>query len=309
MKASIRPKVFVLMATCNGVRFLDEQLDSILEQRDVEVELIASDDLSTDGTAPLLDTRAAADSRVTRLRSPEARLGAAGNFIRLLREVDLRGCDYVALSDQDDIWSPGRLSKAVARIAESGASGYSSDVLAFWPDGREQALGKGHAPTALDYLFEPAGPGCSYVLSKALALAIQSELSREPARFGRVRYHDWLFYAMARARGFAWVIDDEPSLRYRQHALNDTGANRGWRAKVQRIQQLRAGIFRDRVLLIADLVHPSSPPGALASHVVMKLRRLSIADRAWLAWHVGHLRRNPKDRLALAVLLLSGTLN
>ena len=61
-----------------------------------------------------------------------AALGAAGNFLRLLREASLDGADFVALADQDDIWLPTRLARAAALLREGKLDAYSSDVAAFW---------------------------------------------------------------------------------------------------------------------------------------------------------------------------------
>jgi len=45
-----KPVVTVLLATCNGLPWIGEQVRSILEQEHVSVEIVVSDDMSTDGT-------------------------------------------------------------------------------------------------------------------------------------------------------------------------------------------------------------------------------------------------------------------
>ena len=184
------PRILVLLATHNGAPWLDEQLRSIVEQRDVRVSIVASDDQSADGTPELL-RRWANEAPLQVLPAAAGRLGAAGNFLRLLRDADLEGFDFVALADQDDIWRPERLSRAATRLRERGIDGYSSDVAAFWPDGQRRTLGKAYPQRASDHLFEPAGPGCTYVMSARLAAAAQRELQREPKRFEGLGYHDW----------------------------------------------------------------------------------------------------------------------
>jgi hypothetical protein len=64
------------------------------------------------------------------------------NFQYLVREAPIGQADYVALSDHDDIWLPDKLRRAVDTLTATGADAYSSDVLAFWPDGREQPVVK-----------------------------------------------------------------------------------------------------------------------------------------------------------------------
>jgi rhamnosyltransferase len=296
------PHILVLLATHNGAPWLDEQLRSIVQQHGVCVSLLTGDDQSSDGTQALLARWAREHPRMRILPPLPTRLGAAGNFLRLLREASLDGCDFVALADQDDIWQPGRLARAVMRLREGGADGYSSDALAFWPDGSSRPLGKASPQRALDHLFEPAGPGCTYVLSAKLAAALQRELARDPQRFEGLGYHDWLIYAYARIHGYRWLIDPEMGVLYRQHGRNELGANFGARAVQRRWGRLTSGWFRAQVLHIASL-WPGAPEDLLAH-----LRRLGVADRLGLAARARSLRRRPRDQLALAAMLLLGVL-
>jgi rhamnosyltransferase len=296
------PHVRVLIATHNGTPWLDEQLRSIFGQEGMHVSLLASDDQSTDGTPAVLADWSRRSSALQILPSATSRLGAAANFVRLLRETRLDGVDFVALADQDDIWQPARLARALALLGEHGADGYSSDVLAFWADGRRKPLGKAHPQRALDHLFEPAGPGCTYVLNAALASALQRELKREPQRFDGIGYHDWLIYAFARLHDYRWFIDPEPGVLYRQHAHNELGANLGAVALTRRWGRLTSGWFRGQVLRIATF-WPGAP-----EPLVTRLRRLSVLDRIWLALRVRQLRRHPRDQFALAAMLLLGVI-
>lgn len=126
-------KISVLLATFNGETYLNMQLKSIKNQLDVEVLIVASDDRSSDHTPQLLNEALAVDSRITSL--PSQKLGsAAANFFRLLRDADLTDVDYVALSDQDDIWLPDKLSHAIQVIATNNLDAYSSNVMALWPN-------------------------------------------------------------------------------------------------------------------------------------------------------------------------------
>jgi rhamnosyltransferase len=295
-------RVLVLMATFNGATWLDEQISSIVDQSGVQLSWAFADDGSNDATPQRL--RHWVDTLPTaRVLAPhQTRLGAAGNFLRLLREVVLDGVDYVALSDQDDLWQPGRLQRAIERLRQTQAAGYSSDALAFWADGRRRPLGKAGPQRAHDYLLEPAGPGCTYVLTATLARTLQEELRRTPERFNGIGYHDWLIYAFARTQGQPWIIDAAPGVLYRQHADNELGANFGTSGVKRRWARLRSGWFRSQVLQIGQLW-----PGT-HTHAVARWQRLHWVDRLWLALHVRQLRRRPRDQLALAAMLLLGVL-
>ena len=296
------PHVKVLLATFNGATWLREQLETAMAQQGVRVSLLVSDDGSTDDTLDTLYRWAQQhhDAEILPPRGPQA--GAANNFFHLLRNVRLdEDVDYVALCDQDDRWLPDRLARAIARMAEDGAAAYSSDVIAFWPDGTKRLLGKANSQRRWDHLLEPAGPGCTYVMHRELAAEIQMELRHDPERFFGVGYHDWLIYAFARSRRLRWTIDPQPSLWYRQHAHNELGANMGIAGIQRRWGRLTSGWFREQVLLIADLCGEQGEP-------VSRLRRLNIADRLWLAAHATDLRRRPRDQLAFAAMVLLGVL-
>ena len=122
MSDALSPLVTVLLATHNGARFLDEQLDTILGQEGVDVRIVALDDASTDGTPELLAARAAADDRITVLPAQGRSGGAAPNFYRLIRSLDLSSAGLVAFADQDDVWLPTKLARHAAMIAD-GADG------------------------------------------------------------------------------------------------------------------------------------------------------------------------------------------
>lgn len=98
------------MATYNGARYLREQVDSILAQLSPADELIVSDDGSTDLTMEIL--AGYRDSRI-RICCNKGRRGVVGNFENALRQA--RG-NYIFLSDQDDVWLPGKVSRCVEAL-------------------------------------------------------------------------------------------------------------------------------------------------------------------------------------------------
>lgn len=297
-----RPRVLVLLAVYNGEPWLDEQLRSICAQEGVDVRIVASDHGSTDGTLSLLDRWRADRRDLGVLPGAAAGRGAAQNFLRLLREVRLEGVDYVALADQDDVWLPGKLDRAVSVLRTQRAASYSSDAVAFWPDGRRERLHKSPRQRRFDYLLEPAGAGCTYVMTVPFVEALRAELLRDPFRFDSTSYHDWLIYAFARTHGHAWVIDDHVGLNYRQHQNNDVGANVGLGGIRRRWKRSRSGLFRSQVLHIAGL-WPEQHRSELR-----RLERFRLLDRLALALRVRRLRRRPKDQLALFWMLVLGVL-
>lgn len=100
------PFVNVLMATYNGAQYIQEQLDSILNQTYPYVRLVIVDDASTDDTFLILNEYAQKFPNITLDRN-STRLGYVKNFEQLIANTEGH---YFALSDQDDIWELNKLA-------------------------------------------------------------------------------------------------------------------------------------------------------------------------------------------------------
>lgn len=248
------PRVLVILAAFNGRNFLAEQIDSILNQQGVNVRVVISVDKSTDGTESLVFRLASQDQRISFLPFHQSFGGAASNFFRLIHDVDLAGFDYLSFSDQDDIWHLDKLRRACRLLRQEGADGYSSNVMAFWPSGERQLINKAQPQRRWDFLFEGPGPGCTFVLNMSLAESLQASVRKHRAALAGIDFHDWFAYAFARARGFQWVIDPNPSMLYRQHAANQLGANVGWRSFVHRARRVKDGWLLRQASLTASLI-------------------------------------------------------
>ncbi|PZO17836.1 MAG: glycosyl transferase [Burkholderiales bacterium] len=297
------PKIAVCMAAFNGTPWLAEQLNSVFAQTGVLVSIFVSVDQSTDGTEEWFDQRAKDDSRIILLPHGKRFGGAARNFLRIIHEVDFSDFDYVCFADQDDIWMPGKLARAHEVISTLGVDAYSSNVIAFWPDGRKKLIWKSQTQTRWDFLFEAAGPGCTYVIRRELACAIQKLVRERWLDVQNVGLHDWFLYAFARANGYRWVIDSSNGMLYRQHASNQVGVNSGPAAFLHRMRKVLNGWGLRQSALIAELVGLRDNPF---------VRHWSGGDRLgllWLAMHARQCRRRTRDKLvfALSCLALSMT--
>lgn len=104
---SITPPIAVLLATYNGAQYLNQQIDSILNQTLPPATIIVSDDGSDDGTITILE-KYAAEEKIKFIKN-DTRRGVVGNFINCLHQ--LPAGYYFALSDQDDIWHPSKLEE------------------------------------------------------------------------------------------------------------------------------------------------------------------------------------------------------
>ena len=232
----MRTIVNVLLAAYNGEKYIRQQIESILNQSQKPNKIFINIDQSQDKTVSVVQDLAIKNSKIQILNTDKRFGSAAANFINLIIDADLSDVDYIALADQDDVWKEDKLEKAIQKI-EQDFDGYSSNVEAFWADGKRKVLVKNQPQQNFDHLFESAGPGCTFVMNKKLALKLQQFIKK--GYFNQLHnYHDWLIHAFARSHNFKWYIDEYLSVEYRQHNANVFGANVGIRAFITRIRRV-----------------------------------------------------------------------
>lgn len=100
-------KISVALATYNGARFLEEQLNSFMAQTRPPDEVVITDDCSQDGTLPLLHSFSQNAPFSVHISTNPHRLGTGRNFSKAL---SLTTGDIVCLSDQDDVWFTSKIA-------------------------------------------------------------------------------------------------------------------------------------------------------------------------------------------------------
>jgi glycosyltransferase involved in cell wall biosynthesis len=111
-------KVSIVMCTCNGAKYLKEQLETIVNQTYPIYELIVQDDCSTDNTFEILREYSNVYSYIS-LHNNSTRIGVNKNFFSAMKRAT---GDYIAISDQDDIWEPDKIEKQMATIGNNWLS-------------------------------------------------------------------------------------------------------------------------------------------------------------------------------------------
>ena len=294
-------KIAVLLASYNGVKYIKEQIDSILNQREVDVTIFISDDLSTDGTIEYLQDIYKDFKNIVYLPSGSKFGGAGKNFFRLIRDVDFSSFDFISFVDQDDIWYEDKLIRAIKTIEDKQLDAYSSNVLAFWEDGKEMIINKSSSQARYDYLFEAAGPGCTYVLKKDLAISLQNFICDNWEDVNKIELHDWFIYAFARENNYKWHIDEKPSMRYRQHTSNQVGANDGLKAKLKRLKKVFSSWYREEIIKIIKVLRLENKY-KFSKYILNK----SYLNNLLLLKYSFEFRRNKKEKLFLSLLILLG---
>ena len=288
---SNNPSVAVLLSAYNGRSWIQEQVMSILSQKNTSIKIFISVDLSNDKTYELCQDLARRNININLLPYGKKFGGAAKNFFRLMRDVDFSCFDYIAFSDQDDIWDENKLFHAIMQIKQDNLDGYSSDVIAFWTNGREKLVKKSFPQKKYDYLFQSAGPGCTYVMKKQSIQRFKKFLIKNWSNVNLVELHDWMVYAYFRSQGMKWKIDSEPLLRYRQHDYNQFGLNSGLKAYSERLLKIRTKWYRNEVKKISDLLNGTCKGD-------------SFLKKSFLIKNFWNLRRRPRDVIVLLFMII-----
>lgn len=213
--------ISIAMATYNGERYLREQIESILRQTLSDFELVISDDASSDGTWYLLQDYASKDKRI-RIYRNDINVGFKENFVKA---IGLCKGDYIALSDQDDIWEPYHLQVLADNIGDKMIA--CGDALMVNADNSSMNMLLSHQE-ALDFVpdndleraysvfyFRSPYQGAGMLIKKdffQIAFPIPDKIA----------YHDaWFSHLSCFYGGLRFI--DIPISRYRRHDGNVTG--------------------------------------------------------------------------------------
>lgn len=290
------------MATFEGEPYLEAQLGSIATQRQVDWQLIASDDGSADGTVDRLKTfqERHGPDRVTILRGPGH--GPLENFLSLL-ERDDEG-DAWAFADQDDVWESDKLRRATAWLATVPA-----DVPALYTS-RTQLIDHAGRPGELSPLFRRP-PSFANALAQNLASgntmvfnrAARQLLRRTAVAARDAVMHDWWAYLVVTGSGGEVRYDPTPTVSYRQHAANEVGTTMKPLERAARGFALLRGQWRrwtDQNLRALEKVKGELAPAAAATlDAFSAARQRSIGPRLLGLWRSGVYRQTRRGTLWL----------
>lgn len=212
--------IAILLGSRNGEFFLQQQLDSFTRQTYKHWQVYVSDDGSTDSTPSIVESFLFNQKGKGFLyKGPQK--GFAVNFMSLVGNRDIQA-DYYAFSDQDDIWHPEKLERAISwldEIDDNIPALYCSRTtlidennkhIGFSPDYRKKP-GFGNA------LLQNIASGNTMVFNHSAR-----ELLRK-AQGAPMVVHDWSLYQIVAGCGGAVFYDRQPTVLYRQHNNNVIG--------------------------------------------------------------------------------------
>jgi glycosyltransferase involved in cell wall biosynthesis len=301
-------KVVILLATFNGAEFLPEQLQSFRDQSHTDWDLLVSDDGSTDQTVGLIESFAKrVPQKVTLRQGPRQQFWK--NFLSMVQLGDLDG-DFFAFSDQDDIWAPEKLTKAIAWLAsvpKDTPALYFTRTALITRDGKLL----GYSPqftrpsTFQNALVQSIGGGNTMVFNRAAKLV----LAAVPENIS-VSSHDWWAYQVVTGIGGVAHFDPFLSVKYRQHGSNLVGSNIGLHQRLLRLRAFAGGrvtIWNDiNIKALGEIRELLSPSSLATLEHFTRARKSALATRFYLLWKSGVYRQSAFDNIGIVIGSLFG---
>ncbi|QHQ40784.1 glycosyltransferase [Microbulbifer hydrolyticus] len=231
------------MATCNGERFLSEQLDSLASQTVTKLDLWISDDGSKDRTKVILE-EAARNWKKGKVRISEGpKQGFVENFRSLMIDPSI-DADFYAFSDQDDIWDEDKLA-----VATEWLSAQPDTIPALYCS-RTRTVSENGVTIGYSPLFKKV-PSFRNAIVQSIAGANTMVMNRaardviaRASQNSTFVSHDWWCYLIVSGVGGRVFYSPEAKIGYRQHQNNLVGENRSLKAKYNRLKRLIGGGFQ-----------------------------------------------------------------
>ena len=208
-------KVHILLSSYNGEKYIAQQIDSLLAQKYPDIEIFVRDDGSKDSTVEIVRQYAAVNDNIHLIEGEN--LGFRGSFAWLLSNC--RGADYYAYCDQDDIWMPEKISRAVKALSpyDDIPAIYLGDF--YWGDEECRPIRqynnveKEH--TLVKYITsgDMNTFGFTEVFNECAAKGIRDRKVLEQTA------HDQIIYLYCRCKGKV-IWDKKPTAYYRRHGDN-----------------------------------------------------------------------------------------
>lgn len=257
MTNALREPVSIVLTTYNGANYLDEQLQSLIAQTYKNIDVWIRDDGSSDATLDIVRRYCGQEFDGIAFHLVEDDLGNLGSghsFRQILFTIPQ--ASYYAFCDQDDVWEPQKVERAVATIAELGQDEpalYAANYAVC--DGELNRIGHGRTCVPIEqmnvgrcFFNYGAGLGQGFTLLFNHAL---KEIAFPPG-YGERGPDTWL-WAVTAGLGANYVYDDYESAKYRRHDATITATGKGklalWKT---RLRQFREGTFFVRTAKAAD---------------------------------------------------------
>lgn len=301
----IKTRVAVLLSTYNGEEYIEALLESLCFQYFKNFTLFVRDDCSSDNTLSIIDQYK--DKLNIKFIGSDKNLGAANSFFSLLH-IAGNDFDYYAFADQDDVWLPEKIDRAVTKLdfmLSENALLYCSGLE--YVDKNLVHLSWSRVPNNIGFgnaLVENVATGCTVVINNAARKLILSNLPQN------CLMHDWWLYLVISCYGsVCW--DDYYGIKYRQHERNVVGAATTFLSDMRRridrfLKNDKNGLFRlsDQAAIFYGLFYSDLPANKLEILQLILHGKSSFFERIKLALSAKIWRQRLFDDVLMRLIIL-----
>lgn len=225
-------EIAVLLATYEGEKYIELQLQSLVDQTFDSFMCYIHDDNSSDRTIEIIKKYENKYPDKFKLLNYKNCHGAVGNFLSLAEFVKENTTEpYIFFCDQDDYWFPTKLEKQIQVLKKNIE--INKPILVYCDqeivDGDLNIIAKsgmlysrrkaGIDDSFKELVFENCAAGCTIGINRTLLERAMTNINKN-----HIVMHDWWFMLVARCFGEIYYID-EPLMKYRQHGSNTLGAD------------------------------------------------------------------------------------
>jgi glycosyltransferase involved in cell wall biosynthesis len=192
------PLVSIALCTFNGEKYLRPQLDSLLAQTYAAIEIVVTDDASTDTTVAILNEYASRHA-IMRVFVNAINLGYNKNF-----EATMRRCNgaFIAVSDQDDIWATDKIATMLAHWNRTAGLLYCSSKKII----NESGITNNRQPATAGYTGTAAAPLACVNPVEGHTILFRRSLLEQLLPFPEGIYYDWWMGVVAAGNGgLQWI--------------------------------------------------------------------------------------------------------
>jgi glycosyltransferase involved in cell wall biosynthesis len=302
------PRVGVILCYYNGSLFIDDQINSILQQTGVLTKVYVFDDLSNKNEIEYVENIAKENKLVVVNNSSGRSYGATLNFCQALTKIRM-DCDYYAFSDQDDIWQQNKLARAIKaheKFDDDKPALYCSRTEIVSKCGKI-SLGMSplhnNTPSFQNALVQNIAGGNTMLFNKNALKSLRKTISHN-----EVVAHDWWVYLYLSGIGANIVYDPMPSVKYRQHDNNVVGSNLSFRARMKRIIMMLNGYLKAwndiHFLALSPFEHHLETKNRESLGLYKKIRTDSFMNRISFLLRSGVYRQTMIGNLGLFIAVI-----
>lgn len=221
--------VSIAVCTYNGEQYLRPQLDSLVQQRYKNLEIIVADDCSSDGTIAILEEYQS-KYPFFKYYQNTTNLGYRKNFESVVSKCT---GEYIALCDQDDIWDLDKIHVQVEQIGDAALIYHDSAFI----DAQGSDMHRKLSDILTLYQGKSPFPFILFNCVSGHALLFKRSLLPEVLPFDENIYHDrWIAFVASLKGGIKLI--PEALVQYRQHASSETDILRLKTAKKSNAQRI-----------------------------------------------------------------------